>query len=318
MRLMVYLPCWINYAEGWNQIDRLRDQQAKLKSLGTDVELEFVVSVNSIEKMSTGFQDRALALGDNFRLFKTNLADVNINLGFLDAIRSEADLFWIVSPGDPVSDTALMRIHEFFGPKWNLDFVVADEDGRGIRNISLEMKTLSFQTMSEASFGMVTGVIYKTSTFRPYFHLGVQAAFTGWGQLAVLLGGARKVGGITGRILPSDYFYFRGDAKSLSHEEKMENLRSYAHSFFGFVILMSLLLPNPKSQVRKWVYSNWFRIGSYIKAYEREKYGYIRLTDLRHLAKISVAETGILTRFLYSIATKISFGEIRKKFIRID
>ena len=174
MRLMVYLPCWINYAEGWNQIDRLRDQQAKLKSLGTDVELEFVVSVNSIEKISTSFQDRALALGDNFRLFKTNLADVNINLGFLDAIRSEADLFWIVSPGDPVSDTALMRIHEFFSPNWNLDFVVADEDGRGIRNISLEMKTLSFQTMSEASFGMVTGVIYKTSTFRPYFHLGVR------------------------------------------------------------------------------------------------------------------------------------------------
>ena len=318
MRLMVYLPCWINYADGWTQIDRLRDQEAKLRLLGIDLELEFVISVNSIENVSDAFKEKASALGENFRLFSTNLADVNINLGFLDAIRSKAELFWIVSPGDPVSDTALMRIHEFFGPKWNLDFIVADEDERGIRNITLEMKSLSFQTMSKASFGMVTGVVYRTSTFRPYFHLGVQAAFTGWGQLAVLLGGARKVGGITGRILPSNYFYFRGDAKDLSHEARMENLRSYAHSFFGFVILMSLLLPRPRSQVRKWVYSNWFRIGSYIKAYEREKYGYVRLTDLRHLAKIAVAETDIFTRNIYWFATRINFGEIRKKFVPID
>lgn len=316
MRLLVYVPCWVNYEAGWEQITKLRAQQEKMKASGVDFNLDFSISVNAVSLLPEDFKSKLEASSQEIRHFGTNLADVNINLGFLDAIQSGADFFWIVSPGDPVSETALERIHEFFTDPWNLDFLVADEDARGVRNVTLKIRDLNFETMSEASFGMVTGVVYRLTSFRPYLHLGVQAAFTGWGQLAVLLGGARRDGGITGRILPSDYFYYRGDPKTLTHDQKLENLRSYAHSFFGFVILMSLLLPKPIPQVRRWVFQNCFRVGSYVRAYSREKFGYERLTDLRHLAKVAVAETDPLTRLLYAIATKIDFGGLKKKYLR--
>jgi hypothetical protein len=314
--LLVYVPAWINYEVGLEQINNLRAQQQTLKSKGINFDLEFSFSVNAVDSIPEDFEDKLSSSGQNLRHFRTNVADVNINLGFLDAIQSKADFFWIVSPGDPISDNALAHIQSFLGTSKELDFLVADEDGRGIRNISLQINELKFETLSEASFGMVTGVVYRLEKFRPYLHLGVQAAFTGWGQLAVLLGGAREEMGVTGRILPSDYFYFRGDAKLLSHEQKMENLRTYAHSFFGFVILMSLLLPKPKPQIRSWVYKNWFRVGSYINAYSREKYGYVRLTDLRHLAKVAVAETDFFTRAFYKFASRVDFGRLKKKFIR--
>jgi hypothetical protein len=314
--LLVYVPCWINYEAGLEQIKNLRAQEQGLKSKGIHFDLEFSVSVNAVDSIPKDFEDKLSSSGQNLRHFRTNLADVNINLGFLDAIQSKADFFWIVSPGDPISDNALAHIQSFLGTSKELDFLVADEDGRGVRNISLQINELKFETLSEASFGMVTGVIYRLEKFRPYLHLGVQAAFTGWGQLAVLLGGARREMGVTGRILPSEYFYFRGDAKLLSHEQKMENLRTYAHSFFGFVVLMSLLLPKPIPQIRSWVYKNWFRVGSYANAYSREKFGYVRLTDLRHLAKVAVAETGFFTRALYSFACRFDFGTLKKKFRR--
>jgi len=313
MRLLVYVPCWINYLVGIEQVESLLRQQEKLNRSGHKINVEFVFSVNAIPKIPKASENQILALGAKYRHFDSNLADVNINLGFLDAVQSEADLFWIVSPGDPVSDTALARIYEYLGESGYLDFIVADEDQRGTRDVTLKIGTLDFQSLSEASFGMVTGVIYRLSKFRPYLHLGVQASFTGWGQLAVLLGGARHESGVTGRILPSKDFYFRGDPKILTHDQKMENLRSYAHSFFGFVILMSILLPNPIPQIRSWVFKNWFRIGSYAKAYDNEKYGYVRLTDLRHLAKVVVAETDILTSCVYSLGTRIDFGGIRRK-----
>jgi hypothetical protein len=316
VRLLVYVPCWINYEAGLAQIQRLRSQEAALRSSGVNFELEVVVSINAIDSIPKALEERLNSVAKKSRHFKTNLGDVNIGLGFLDAIQSEADLFWIVSPKNTVSETALSRIIDFFGDSLELDFVVADEDERGVRNITLEIDQLHFQVMSEASFGMVTGVVYRLAPFRPYLHLGVQAAFTGWGQLAVLLGGSRRKEGVTGRVLPSDYFYFRGGAKVLSHDDKLENFRTYAHGFFGFVIIMSLLLPKPKSQVRLWVFANWFRIGAYTKAYSTEKYGYVRLTDLRHLAKVVVAETGFFTRTLYSFACRLDFGQLKKKFRR--
>jgi hypothetical protein len=318
VRLLVYVPCWINFQQGLEQVEKLSAQQKTLESKGIDLDLEVVVSINAVDLIPADFTRKLDSLGARVRHFITNLSDVNINLGFLDAIQSSADLFWIVSPGDPVSETALARLSEMFGSSSNLDFVVADEERRGIRNITLQINKLNFLTLSEASFGMVTGVVYRVDTFRPYLHLGVQAAFTGWGQLAVLLGGARKKGGINGRILPSEYFYFRGDLKQLSYQQKLENLRTYAHSFFGFVILMSLLLPKPNQQMRTWVYKNWFRAGSYTNVYSQEKFGYVRLTDLRHLAKVAVAETDFFTRTIYALACRIDFAQLKKKLMRGD
>lgn len=312
MRLLVYVPCWVNYAEGWQQIIRLRQQESALKSNGIQIDLEIVLSVNAVMDLDAIHRERFESLGDNFRHFQSNLGDVNINLGFLEASRRDADLFWIVSPGDPVSELALANIAEFLSPESGLDFVVADEDGRGIRDIDLRWQELAFDVMSEASFGLVTGVVYRLKSFRPYLHHGVQASYTGWGQLAVLLGATKGLTGIKGRILPSEYFYFRGDAKELSHESKIDNLRNYAHSFFGLVILMSLLSPRPSIEIRRWIIKNWYRIGAYAQAYSEEKYGYVRLTDLRRMARIAIGETGLLTRTLYHISSRIDFARLRR------
>lgn len=314
MHLLIYVPAWTNYQAGIRQVEALLSQQKRLNQLGEIIRLEFIFSVNAIPEVAKSVVDRITALGAKYRFFNSNLGDVNINLGFLDAAESEADLFWIVSPGDSVSDNALESICEYFRESETYDFIVADEEDRGIRSVTLNINNLDFYTLSEASFGMITGVIYRLATFHSYLHLGVQASFTGWGQLAVLLGGARKECGVVGRILPSWYFYSRGDSKLLTDSEKMENLRHYAHSFFGYVILLTLLFPFPKVQVRRWVYKNWFRLGAYAKAYENEKYGYIRLTDLRHLAKITVAETDIITRLVFFIASRIDFIGIRARF----
>lgn len=313
MRLLVYIPCWTNYAEGWHQIQRLRQQEFQLRGKGISLEVEFIVSVNAVETIEPVYLRRFISLGENFRHFRSNLSDVNINLGFLDASRKEADLFWIVSPSDTVSPSALERVVEFLQPDSELDFLVADEEGRGIRDFILRWKDLDFQIISEASFGLVTGVVYRLNNFRPYLHHGLQASYTGWGQLAVLLGASQSPGGVKGRILPSDYFYYRGDSKELIHDEKLENLRTYAHSFFGLVILFSLLSPKPSVEIRRWVRTNWYRIGAYHQAYTKEKYGYVRITDLRKMAKVALGETDMLTRLLYRIASHVDFSSFRKE-----
>lgn len=312
VRLLIYIPCWINYAKGWQQIMRLRHQATQLEKSGTHIELEFFLSVNAVIDIDPIHQERFATLGENFRHFHTNLGDININLGFLDASRTNADLFWIVSPDDRVSDSALSRITEFLPQDSGLDFIVADEDGRGIRDITLTWSTLDFRVLSQASFGLVNGVIYRLSSFRPYLHHGLQASYTGWGQLAVFLGATKNPNGITGRILPSDFFYFRGDAKILSHESKVDNLRHYAHSFFGLVILISLLSPKPTIEIQRWVMKNWYRLGAYHRAYSEEKYGYVRLTDLRRLARVSIRQTNLLTRTLYNIFTRVNVAAFKR------
>ena len=318
MRLLIYVPCWINYAEGWQQIVRLKNQHEQLRDHGVELELEFVLSVNAVEKIESSYKEKFASLGTGFRHFRSNLADVNINLGFLDASRSTADLFWIVSPGDRVSDTALQRISEFLAPETGLDFVVADEDGRGIRNITLKWTNLDFRVLSEASFGMVTGVIYRLAAFRPFLHHGLQASFTGWGQLAVLLGATRASEGITGRILPSDYFYFRGDPKVLSHDSKVENIRNYAHSFFGFVILISLISPEPGVEMGRWVRRNWFRIGAYHRAFTKPTNDYVRITDLRKLVRTLVHDADFVTRILFFASSKVDLSFFKRLIDRAN
>lgn len=312
MRLLIYLPCWVNYAEGWQQILRLKSQESELKKRGIQIDLEFILSVNAVDEIDPFHCERFASLGRNFRHYRTNLGDVNINLGFLDASQKDAELFWIVSPGDRVSESALARITEVFCLESGLDFVVADEDGRGIRDINLKWKDLDFRVLSQASFGLVTGVIYRLSSFRPYLHHGLQASYTGWGQLAVLLGASRNPNGVTGQILPSEFFYFRGDAKVLSHELKVDNLRSYAHSFFGLITLISLLSPTPSIEIRRWVIKNWYRLGAYHQAYMEERYGYVRLTDLRRLAKVAVGQTDLFTRVLYNVFIRINAVAIKR------
>lgn len=312
MRLLIYLPCWVNYAEGWQQILRLRSQESELKKKGAQIDLEFILSVNAVVEIDSLHRERFASLGENFRHFQSNLGDVNINLGFLDASRKDAEFLWIVSPGDEVSESALAHITEFFSQESELDFIVADEDGRGIRDINLKWKDLDFRVLSQASFGLVTGVIYRLSSFRPYLHHGLQASYTGWGQLAVLLGASRNPNGVTGRILPSDFFYSRGDAKVLSHESKIDNLRNYAHSFFGLITLISLLSPTPAIEIRRWVIKNWYRLGAYHRAYTEEKYGYVRLTDLRRLAKVAIGQADLFTRILYNTSVRINVAAIKR------
>lgn len=311
MRLLIYLPCWLNYAEGWQQILSLRSQEAELKKSGTQIDLEFILSVNAVVEIDSLHRERFASLGENFRYFQSNLGDVNINLGFLDASRKDAELFWIVSPGDKVSESALANITEFLSPESGLDFIVADEEGRGIRDINLKWKDLDFRVLSQASFGLVTGVIYRLSSFRSYLHHGLQASYTGWGQLAVLLGASRNSNGVTGRILPSDFFYFRGDAKVLSYDSKVDNLRNYAHSFFGLITLISLLSPTPSIEIRRWVIRNWYRLGAYHQAYSEEKYGYVRLTDLRRLARVAISQADLFTRILYFVSIRINIAPLK-------
>jgi hypothetical protein len=268
--------------------------------------------VNAVNEIDSVERQKFISLGEKFRHFHSNIGDVNINLGFLEAERTKADLLWIVSPNDVVSDSALERICEFLDPSLNLDFVVSDEEGRGIRSLTLDAKNMDFDVLSQASFGMVTGVIYRLDPFRPYLHLGVQSSFLGWGQLAVLFGGARKNGGISGKVLPSEYFYFRGDPKKLSHQEKMENVRNYAHSFFGMVILLFLISPYSKRDVRRWVLRNWYRIGAYHVGYEQEKFGFVRLTDARRLARAVIFDVGIFTGLFYTIMSKVNLDNLKR------
>ncbi len=291
---------------------QLRKQHAELGLKGINLELQFSVSINAVSTLDPVYESRLSNIGASFRHHQVNLGDVNINLGFLDASRSNADLFWIVSPGDKVSDTALENIVDFFERNTELDFIVADEEDRGIRDLHLTSKGLDFRMLSEASFGMVTGLVYRLQAFRPFLHHGLQASFTGWGQLAVFLGATHNPNGIRGRILPSDYFYYRGDSKILSHDSKVENMRNYAHSFFGFVVLISLISPTPNTEVRRWVRSNFLRIGAYHRAYSKPTNDFVRLTDLRKMAHMIVRNTDLLTRTLFFLSSKVDFTSLKR------
>jgi hypothetical protein len=305
MKLLVYIPCWKNYPDALSQIDRLRDQYKQIQKTSKNLELELGVSVNAVTELDSRIKQRFEDIDLSFTHFQTNIADVNINLGFMEALRRGADFLWIVSPDDRVSEGALSRIVEHLVVSSGVDCLVADEESLLIRSVHLKSEDLDFRLLSEASFGMITGVVYRVSSFKPYLHYGVQACFTGWGQLAVILGGSRSKLGISGLVVPSGYLYERGDPKDLNYLQKQENLRKYAHSFFGFLVLIALVSKNPKREIRRWVYSNFTKIGSYNHFYVKDAQGYSHLADMKRTAQILVRESDPITRLLYSLSSAI-------------
>jgi hypothetical protein len=313
MKLLVYIPCWLNYPETLLQIDRLSEQYSHIRDENPDFELEFAVSVNAVSRLKPHIQKKFLEIDPKFTHFQANIADVNINLGFIEALRRSADFFWIISPDDVVSEQAIATIvrHLISSPESN--FLVADEENSSIKPVHLRNINFEFRMLSEASFGMVTGVVYQVSAFQNSMHYGVQASLTGWGQLAVILGGARSKRGINGVIIPSSFLYYRGDPKNLTSQQIKENIQKYAHSFFGFVVLISLLSSEPKREIRKWVYANFLKIGSYSSLHTNKIYGYAYITDMKQMAATVIRQCSLITRFIYLLSSNLPLYRLRFK-----
>lgn len=315
MKLLVHIPCWTNYNEALLQVERLLNQHLRIRQVQPEFELELSVSVNAVPNIESDIETRFRESTSTFSYVETNISDVNINVGFLEALRRKCDFVWIVSPEDIVSEHALDTIYNRLTSDTKMDFLVADEVNTELRSASLTISNFDFQALGEASFGMVTGVVYRVSSFKNVLHYGLQASFTGWGQLAVILGGARSSNGIRGMVIPSDLLYLRGDPKELTSEQFKDNISKYAHSFFGFLVLISIFSTNPKRDIRKWIYKNFTKIGSYSKLHSSRDNNYVQLVNTKRLAINLVKETSYFNRIVFLISSQMPLYRLRRETI---
>lgn len=309
--LCVYIPAWKNYPEAIEQALSLKSQYSS--STSQAFKLQLICSINAVTEIPPEHTEKLLDAFDEFYHVRATTGDVNINMGFYSALKHESDFLWIVSPDDRVSSSALDTISNKLVTSSNLDFLVSNEEEQVDKEFDVSLDTNWSRLLGEASFGLVSGIVYRLERFKPALHLGLQASFTHWGQLAVLIGSVASNRKLKCRMITASLLYERGDPKVLNSNQFDHNVRNYSGSFFGFISLMSFFPINKKLEVRRWIFANFFKIGMY-----RQGYYYARpkpllgLTDLYIFAGNVIKATGLLNSIFFWLAKSIDFRKFRK------
>ena len=311
--LLVYIPCWVNYKKAALQARALRLQYQNNPFIVSNLQLRVVISMNAVPTLSSNDQSELKKWSDNLYIIKQLTGDININLGFYEALRTEAHYLWLLSPEDMVSEEALTTIVSKLKKEAHRDFLVANEESRSTKELKLKAETFSFEQLSNGSFGMISGVVYRLVRFRESLHLGLQGSFTHWGQLAVLLGSLERNRSLTGLMIFSEELYFRGDTKDVNNEAFSRNIMNYSGSFFGMPLLMHLMTPSSKPQLARWVRRNFLKIGMYRDAYFRADFPALqRLINLPWTVEKLIKAESLVAWIYFRIACSLDFLFLRK------
>lgn len=315
MKLLIYIPCWTNYRLAIDQVNRIESQITKLNLLDYSVEVDLMVSLNAVDEIDELHRNKLESLGSNFRHFKQNIGDTNINLAFLDANLRGATHLWILSPDDEVSEVALNTIVTEFNQDKNLGFIVADETRsmqQGVQRIDIDGRKLDLSFIGKASYGLVSGLILQTRFFAKQMHFGVQSAFTCWGQLAVFLSGLTNHKNTSGIVIPAPFLYKRTDPKNLSLSRKMGNVENYSNSFFGYVYILYRFSSKWKQEVARWVLKNWYKVGMYKKAFFQNPENRDRIVNSFVLAEFVISKSTLVTRTVFWLGTRLDLSRLAR------
>ena len=259
--VLVYIPCHTDFHEALNQAQRLRrDFQSYIEFGNAKYErLHIVLSVNHFEPAK---QDRIRAeklFDEVFYYGEALLADVNVFEGFLVALRQNHEIFWILSANDELVEGSLATVLKEFDRQPDIQLLVAN--ALGLSTIFIETQVLN-PPKAGYWYGLISGVVYRTTNVQKYFNIAPFVSWTGWGHLAVIQSAIEGEKGLTVSTIPAEVLFIQGERDSTRDGHK------YAHSFQGELILRFLFKQSKNQRrrlIREYILKNFLILHFYNK-----------------------------------------------------
>jgi hypothetical protein len=259
-KLMVYLPCHDDYELSLLQSKSLRNQISRLeKDHHLQFDLQILISINS-DNYPKKSRYVSSDMEEIFSFGHGIAGDVNIMLGFVNAIYDDADFLWILLSKNQVSEEALETINRLMVCNDNVDLIVS---GPISEEHLLNTKSIFDKSVDLLRFGLISSVVYRMSTIRSSVDMAIRLNWTGWGQLAIQEASCLRQSQLTIMAVPEKLLHAPQHFEGISrHEERLKNMRGYAHSYFGGPPLVAALHSHNKKLLKKklnnWIKGNWY------------------------------------------------------------
>jgi hypothetical protein len=318
---LIYIPCHVDYERARENALKIRNQFAEIQDsrVGRAFDLRIIISVNGIN-LSPEHLTHLTNSADELIYFPESLgADININQGFLQALKIEPDYFWILSANE-------------FLVKGSFNFlleVILENDGSDLYVTNSKKRSATYETSNVftdipdgSGYGLISSVIYNYKSTHRFYSAGPRFAWTGWGQLAVLQTACNALGKISVTEFPYELVYEKPftDVGNNPVETEFEFVRgAYAHSFFGMAILIFAIFPRDKNMRDRilfaWLRKNWFRISYFNLGVSRKFDANYPQFDPIWIRKISIAIllfSGFLPFLLTCLGSLRNIEKLRK------
>jgi hypothetical protein len=307
VKVLVYIPCHSDFAQGIEQANKLRsDFESKEFSKDT---LEIIMSVNAHQPPTNEIENARLICDEVILHGLGYMADVNIASGFLKALDRKPDIFWLLSTNDSLVPGALSNILSEFRSDSSVDLVVANALGL---TKTFEESQIIDPGKPGFSYGVISGAIYKLNKFLPYLHNGPYMAWTGWSHLAVMQSAMDGNNGLVIRTIPDNKIY------SQRERELLLAGKYYGHSIYGMLILGSILKKNQKDSqkfIRRYVYKNFYNFHLYSRKWKykgqiSESTNYLAWNQV--IAESMIYKSSLICYAFYLISKSIPWESFNK------
>jgi hypothetical protein len=328
-RLLIYIPCYVDYRLAITQAQRATDFYRNHCSSTPDplFKLEIMISTNGVEFTNEELL-RLQAACDHLVVHDFGISgDINITQGFMHAMRLGVDFFWILSSNDEISDSSISLISKELVSDSDVDLLV----GANSNLITTREVTSTFlPENADLPFGLISCVVYRTSRMKSNFDTAVQLNWTGWGQLATIESSCISLGGIKVKSVPAILLCRRSERGAKDSYMENERIRNgYAHSFFGMPTIIGILYSR-NHQIRKkllngWVRKNWHLVNYFSNArfVLWEKHFASNQQWLKEYGYFSIKGASIQYRLLFKLSRIVKIESFRnspsaQKLLRIS
>jgi hypothetical protein len=254
-KLVIYIPAYFDYESAIAQARLIMVERDKV-----DLEIQIVISINAVP-LTIESQTEIKNSCDELIFMAENLGgDTNINLGYVKALSTKADFFWILSANDLLLSGSIEKIAEAI-QLFSADMLVI------CSNESKKSGVIDNAFMGDAAFlplGLISAVIFRVPRFRESFASALKFSWTGWGQLSVIQNSIFEHKRLSYDTVDEALIYNRENNNSYESDLK-SNQSKYRHSFFGYPLIIGLLFSDREALrnqlIRDWLKKNWFKIG---------------------------------------------------------
>lgn len=316
-QILIYIPCHSDFEQAINQARSLRINFTKLLNY-EDLESWELVLVLAINDYSMDVTQKSFAyeLFDEIIDFDSVfLFDANICGGFLYALKTKPNYFWILSTNDIVNSKALNCIFEEINKYPTFDLIVANKS-KSYKKFTESHDGRLFD--GDHHFGLISGVIYNFDSIGKYFNSAPFFLWTGWGHLSVIYNAIKSKKELEIISIPESDLFFQ------EIENNLDNRSYYSHSYFGSLILQELMQKDTRSKrklIRKFILRN-FHLHAYFSRSEKSSYDFTNIINKEHYLgfNIEIAESMIRSKtpffyIVYLVLKKIRF-DLVNKFIK--
>jgi len=258
-RLLIYIPTYTDYLLAIQQALTIK---TGLLDTSTFTNVHIHISANGV---SLNQKDRIqiAEISDSFSVISENIgADANIANGFQMANDSNFDFLWILSANDLLKTGAISIIQRILSHPFPQDILLFEE----LEAMSdYQIKDVFRDACLGSPLGLISAVIFNTSSFKNSFAYARRFEDTGWTQLGILHLRLVESGVLEVKRFPSNQIYSLDQRVPNNLEVEFVRIgRTYARSFFGFPALVSMMVTgdvkHSSSIFDLWMRKNWYLI----------------------------------------------------------